>query len=143
MSALCRASVRAVTHGQPLDLITHWAKMLSPQRLAEVLATQWCIVAEDDGACRGLASLDGDVLGMLYVHPDHQGRGIARRLVEEVAAEARLRGILVLRVDASLNAVDAYKHWGFMDDGVREKVDTVGVTYRVHRMHVPVLRLLG
>lgn len=115
--------------------------MLSPERMVDVMASQWCVVAEDGGRV-GFASLDGDVIGMLYVHPDHQGQGIARRLLRAVAEEARRRSIAILRVDASLNALDAYLHWGFFDDGVREKVDTVGVTYQVHRMHVPVRYLL-
>lgn len=133
ISAICRASVRAITEGQPPELRDHWASVLTPERITEILDTQWPIVI--DGA--GFATLDGDVLGMLYVHPLHQRRGIARRLVAAVASEAARRGHTLLRVDASTNAHAAYLALGFTDDGLEEKTDAHGVTYCIHKMSVP------
>lgn len=135
ISALCQASVRAITEGQPPTLRDHWASVLTPQRIAEILETQWAIVV--DGA--GFATLDGDdVLGMLYVHPDKQRRGIARALVAAVAQEAARRGTATLQVDASTNAHAAYLALGFQDGELVEKTDAHGVTYRIHKMTVPV-----
>lgn len=143
LSGLCRASVRAIQEGQPKDRVEHWASMLTPERLQTILASHWTVVAhpKDGAEPVGLASLDRDVLAMLYVHPDRQGEGLARALLREVASEALRRDIRLLRVDASLNALAAYRRWGFVDHGGREKVDTAGVSYRVHRMHALVARL--
>ena len=44
-------------------------------------------VAEVDGRVVGLAAIDGDLLGHLYVHPAAQGRGIGTALLEVVKRE--------------------------------------------------------
>ena len=41
-------------------------------------------IAVEDGAVRGLAAIDGEWLAQLYVHPNHQGRGIGTALLEHV-----------------------------------------------------------
>jgi GNAT superfamily N-acetyltransferase len=71
----------------------------------------------------GLASLDprpvgGDParmkLDMLYVSAGHRGHGIARRLVEQVAARARSMGAGALYISATptRNTVDVYRRLG-------------------------------
>jgi GNAT superfamily N-acetyltransferase len=44
-------------------------------------------VAECDGPGVGFAALSGDLLGLLYVHPDSQGRGVGSALLEVVKRE--------------------------------------------------------
>ena len=41
-------------------------------------------VYEDEGRLVGYAALEGDLLDQLYVHPDDQGRGVGRDLLELV-----------------------------------------------------------
>ena len=43
------------------------------------------VFVEDDGAVRGFAALDGDVLSHLYVAPEAFGRGIGSALFAEAA----------------------------------------------------------
>jgi GNAT superfamily N-acetyltransferase len=44
-------------------------------------------VAEEGGRVVGHAALKDDVLGHLYVHPDHQGSGVGSALLEVVKRE--------------------------------------------------------
>jgi GNAT superfamily N-acetyltransferase len=62
---------------------------------------------------QGVVCLDGDTIQALFVAPDRQGRGIGRILLGVAEASARRRRTRILRVPASLNAVDFYCAQGF------------------------------
>ena len=58
-----------------------------------------------DGAIVGFAELEGDGhLDTLYVHHEHQGRGIASALLDRIEAEARRLGMARLYTEASITA---------------------------------------
>ena len=59
---------------------------------------------------------DGGIHAFLLdttVHPDHQRRGVGRRLVELAAAEARRRGMEWLHVDYEPHLEPFYRSCGF------------------------------
>jgi putative acetyltransferase len=71
-------------------------------------------VADLDGALVGFVDVARDgLIDMLYVHADHQGAGIASRLLRTVEASARGRGLLRLFTEASITARPFFEHRGF------------------------------
>lgn len=73
------------------------------------------LVAERDGAVAGFGDLaldEAEIVGV-YVHPDHQRRGVGRALVERLESVARDRGHDALELVASLNAVGFYRVLGY------------------------------
>jgi GNAT superfamily N-acetyltransferase len=62
------------------DEIREWIR-------AVVIPTHEVWVAEEDGVVVGHAALKDDLLGHLYVHPDHQGRGAGSALLAVVKRE--------------------------------------------------------
>jgi putative acetyltransferase len=57
----------------------------------ELIADVWTpraetIVYEDDGQVVGFLSLVGNEVGAIFVHPEHQGRGIGRALMDRARA---------------------------------------------------------
>lgn len=56
---------------------------------------------------------------MLYVHPQVNGRGVARLLVKTVLREAAAAGHQRLRVQASRTAVPAFLSFGFTLHGTQ------------------------
>lgn len=97
----------------------------------------WTLVAELDGAVVGFSDLTSDgELGMLFVHPDAGGRGIARQLVTEVLAEGRRRGLSVIRTHASRAARPAFERFGFVMDAENRHNTTRGVVVPNSDMHI-------
>jgi GNAT superfamily N-acetyltransferase len=68
-------------------------------------------VAEEDGRVVGLAAVGADTLGHLYVHPDHQGRGIGTALLEKTK-ELRPDGFTLWTFPANVAACRFYERHG-------------------------------
>ena len=74
-----------------------------------------CVIANDekvDGYADVPWQVDSDevmVLHVLAVHPDHRGKGLARRLVENVIEQERKTGKKALRLDVIENNTTAEK----------------------------------
>lgn len=71
----------------------------------------WVAVVDD--VVTGFASYIIDELIALYVHPQYQGRGIGRILVEHFCDRAREQGIALVMTTASLYAEGFYSRLGF------------------------------
>ena len=81
-----------------------------------------CVIANDEkveGYADAPWQVDSDdiiVLHVLAVHPDHRGKGLARRLVENVIEQQRKAGKKALRLDVIENNITAerlYQKLGF------------------------------
>ena len=87
---------------------------------APVLAHSLAYVcAYDDERLAGFVNVawDGGIHAFLLdttVHPDHQRRGVGRRLVELAAGEARRRSMEWLHVDYEPHLDPFYRSCGFM-----------------------------
>ena len=74
-----------------------------------------CVIANDekvDGYSDAPWQIDSDeviVLHVLAVHPDHRGKGLARKLVENVIEQERKAGKKALRLDVIENNTTAEK----------------------------------
>ena len=74
-----------------------------------------CVIANDekvDGYSDAPWQIDSDeviVLHVLAVHPNHRGKGLARRLVENVIEQERKAGKKALRLDVIENNTTAEK----------------------------------
>jgi len=102
----------------------------------------WVAVA--GAAVAGFADLEpSGRLGMLYVHADHQGRGVARALLAHIEAAARRRGIGLLFAESSLTARPFFARHGFravapLRVSVRGQVfETLRMEKRLVRRHRP------
>lgn len=107
------------------------AQAWSEQMLRDELddpATRWYVVAEEEGEVVGYAGLavfgdEGHVM-TIGTTPDRQGRGVGRRMLRALLAEAERRGavrvILEVRVDNAA-AIAMYESEGFQTVGVRKR----------------------
>jgi putative acetyltransferase len=72
-------------------------------------------VAEEGGRPVGFAELEADGhIDRVYVSADHQGRGIGRKLLDAVTAEARRVGLARLFTEVSITARPFFEAQGFL-----------------------------
>jgi len=81
-------------------------------------------VAEVDEMVVGYASLAGGFLTNLYVHPDHQRRGIGSALLAEVKAYA-LEGLKLWTFQQNEGAIRFYERHGFRSLKVTDGKDNM------------------
>lgn len=92
------------------------------------------LVLERDGRIVGLVAVrDAKHLFHLFVAQEMQGRGWARKLWDAARTAAIAAGNPgAFTVNASLNAVPLYEHFGFVADGEIRRVN--GIAYRPMRL---------
>lgn len=65
-------------------------------------------------------------LGFMFVHPDHRGKGISRRIIDRLKTWAQSRGLNELRLevyDENHNAIRAYEKFGFKKHIIEMRID--------------------
>ncbi|WP_322920032.1 GNAT family N-acetyltransferase [Nocardioides renjunii] len=100
----------------------------TPERFADTLPRVRMLLAERDGQVVAMTSFgrlsashrdfphvtgDREVMWKLYVHPDHQGLGIGRRLLAEVEAMVEGDELWLEVVDGNDQAFAFYRAHGF------------------------------
>ena len=106
---------------------------------AEILERHPTFVVEDAGGLAGFFTLEPksrDVveLGLLYVEPRCQGRGVGRALMEHASSEARARGFRTIEIQADPYAEGFYLAMGAARVGTRPSGSIPG-------RELPLLRL--
>jgi putative acetyltransferase len=116
MIALFRDTVRRINRRDYSDQqVMAWAPDdIDARKWVHRLDNKAVWVADLAGAPVGFVDVarDGQI-DMLYVHADHQGTGIASRLLRTVEAGARARGLLRLFTEASITARPFFERRGF------------------------------
>lgn len=121
------ASIRRVCgpHYTPAQ-IEAWAGPKRADRYVEDMRSGTLLVAEVDGAIVGFGDCGSKgSIRALYLHPDHVGRGLGRRLLDALEADARARGITEMGLYSSTNAITFYERAGYVRRGA-ERFDLAG-----------------
>lgn len=109
---LIRVWLASTIPGQSFLPEEHWRSMepVVRERLLPIAET-W--VVEEDGDLVAFMSLLDNLIGGLFTHPDHQGRGHGRALIEH--ARGRFDPVLVEVFEANEKAMGFYRSCGFVD----------------------------
>jgi len=113
---LFHASVRRIAvKDYTEDQVKAWAPdEADRERWAQRRASRPTWVAEIDGSLAGFTDLEPDGhVDMMFVHPDHQGRGVAGALLRQVETEAARLGLGRLHTEASITARPFFERKGF------------------------------
>ncbi len=127
----------AATRYSPEQIAAWVGGVTDPGAWARDRSAAWTAVAESAGRVIGFADLTEDaVLDMLFVHPSAARRGVGRRLVETVLAEARRRGLHRVDTRASHVARTTFERTGFVVDREDDRNTVRGVVVPNVAMHV-------
>ena len=103
----------------------------SEQNFTDLLTRDYCLylVARNSHkkiiGCAGLTVLgnEGDI-DKVMVHEDCRGCGVASRLMEELLAEGRRRGVEAFTLEVRAGntaAINLYAKYGFLSEGIRPR----------------------
>ncbi len=95
--------------------IESWTGILEPGIYDQALQEKVFIVARDGQGILGFGMLDlkKAEVSAVYLSPEAIGRGLGRRVLEELEQTAARKGLVYLTVYATLNAIGFYRHHGY------------------------------
>jgi putative acetyltransferase len=116
MLALFGRSVREIAcHDYAPEQVAAWAPELPDiDGWSKRLSNQMVFVCENQGQIAGFASVESDGhLGLLYVHPEAQRRGVASVLRARILEWAMARKLTNVFTEASITARPFFERCGF------------------------------
>jgi GNAT superfamily N-acetyltransferase len=97
-------------HQCDLGTLARWLVNKTPAHMRQWIGTHHVLVAEDEGAIRGVASMSasGNIL-LNYVSPDARFRGVSKALIRAVEARAAGLGLFLLTLERRPRPSDSIK----------------------------------
>jgi putative acetyltransferase len=138
LADLFRRAVREIARKDySAEQVTAWAPDETDlERFHARRCAKPTFVAEIDGSVAGFSDIESNGhIDMLFVHPDHQRRGVAKALIEHVVEFARKAGNNHLTVEASITARPSFERQGFrvVTDQIVESNGAHFLNYRMER----------
>ena len=117
--------------------IEAWVSGKCPELYLDAIATKPFFVAVLNDDVVGFAQLNPEAgeVKAVYVRPDCVGRGVGRLLLQTLEDAARVRALTLLKVQASLNAVEFYRAQGYVLEDVTSYRLKVGAELECANMH--------
>jgi GNAT superfamily N-acetyltransferase len=133
-----------ISSGLELCRIAGWNQLAADWECLLATAPDGLFAAVEDGCVCGTASAvvhppSLGWIGMILVHPDKRGRGIAASLMETCIAHLRAKGALTIKLDATDLGRPVYLKLGFRDEQPIHRVtlDLPDVAKEVHARSQP------
>ncbi|MBD3340052.1 MAG: GNAT family N-acetyltransferase [Candidatus Lokiarchaeota archaeon] len=102
----------------------------TPKYLVNLSQERRFFVAVDSNQVIGTATIIDDYVGTVFVSPKNHGFGVGAKLMKYVESFAKNQGIKIIRLYASITAVQFYEKLGYK---IKEKnmTEEYGLTYEM------------
>lgn len=97
--------------------IEKWTSILDPKIYENAIKEKILIVAEEENEILGFGILDvyNSELCAIYVDPEHTKKGVAADLLHKLESLALEKNVNRLNTCSTMNALEFYKHHGYID----------------------------
>jgi putative acetyltransferase len=114
LQELFREAVHHIHPSPGQEVLDRWAPPVPDREAWAALDESWCYVVEYHKTIVGFIALRRDgVLAWLYVHPDQQGKGIAKALLRQMERQLRRQNRSVLTALAPAPAIPFFTRHGY------------------------------
>lgn len=123
ITQLFRSTVREVNskHYSP-EQIEHWASSTDDLPKWRKRIEDWYFIVAEEDKILGFAYLnDGNYFDALFVHHQHQGKGIASLLADHIEAKAKENGYDTIHSDVSETAKPFFAKRGYTIENLQRK----------------------
>ncbi|MBD3213298.1 MAG: GNAT family N-acetyltransferase [Candidatus Lokiarchaeota archaeon] len=112
----------------PQNVINFLSKEYSPENLRKMTKKKELLLAIKEEVIIGVAGLEENHIGTVFVSPKYQNQGIGKKLMFFIEKLARKRGFSEVKLNSSINALDFYKRIGY-EQGEKVEEENYGITY--------------
>lgn len=125
-----REAVRAQCHNHyPQQDLETWTSGEMTKTFADRVADQFYVAVTDERVVgTGMIDLGTGKIDAVFVSPEYMRRGVGRALMEHLEGLAVRAGLLVIRLDATLNAAQFYRTMGFEGEATAIYESSLGVS---------------
>ena len=131
VSELIITTIRISNVGDyPAELMEELVKTQTPEHILERAAWTHFYVAEEDGGIIGCGAIgpywgreDESSLFSIFVHPDRQGKGVGRAIVETLEQDEFARRAKRIEIPASITGLPFYRKLGYDFKDGKEEID--------------------
>lgn len=102
------------------SVIEHMCHYFNEKRIKEIATKRTVFVAEYNNEIVGIASLDIDTILTVFINRVYHGQGIGKKMMKYIENLAFKENIAILKLPASLTAVNFYKKLGYREVGKHE-----------------------
>jgi GNAT superfamily N-acetyltransferase len=130
-SEVIRITLREVNRKDYLPkVINYMCSVSNPEKMLEIARKRTFLVAVASGAngrVIGTATLEGDYVGSVFVHPAWYQKGVGKSLMQTIETTARNNGLHSIQLGASITAVGFYLKLGYTQ-GAKSYSEEYGTT---------------
>lgn len=99
----------------PLGVVNFFLKYHSEERIKCAFEEESVLVGLEDDKIVATGSLYNNEIKRMFVHKDYQGRGIGKKLIEELEKVALSQGFNKVILDSSLSGYGLYSNSGYVN----------------------------